>query len=123
MAYVQDEERYCPHDMLYQTFNNVRNVDLVVLGAIANDPCHLSCISAFDLSAHLRMTSKIAHEYDSFLDAEDILQTALGEICMGKLQNHGYIRCKNLVESNGDSNMVYAIDYGFVCSIQTDTFA
>lgn len=118
------EDRYCQHDMLYQKID-ASNVDLVVLGPIANDPCHLSCITKIDLPAHQRWVNKIENDNDVYLDQGEVHHPVKGEICLAKIENRGgYCRCKCLDDGSvGDLNkLVYAIDYGFVCRARVNTF-
>lgn len=102
-------DRYCQHDLSYQSIANGTNIQLVVLGNDQWDPEHLNCVAKDDLSAFIRWTETIRN--NPFED-EMLLVPHYREICLAKLDGFGFVRCKYMGWIRDGLFLMFSIDYG-----------
>lgn len=109
--------RYCEHDLPYIKIDE-KNVELIVLGTDTLLPIYTNCISKHHIEPFAQVDQTI-QEHGRQLENDMVYTPLPDEICMAKLDNGEWRRCK-YIGADVELAAIYCVDYGVVCAVKRD---
>lgn len=107
--------RYCEHEFQFQQLNG-ENKKFIVFGRDHRFTNYWKCLAYSDLSNFLAIESEIQAECEH-LQSGSVYVPLLGELCMIKSNEIGWVRCSYLGGTDEMAN-VYLWDYGITLDVK-----